>query len=71
VDDVTKAAVIECLERLADQAAWNPDVWQRCYDLVVANMNNELLQYVRDDVIHYSGVFHSRNIFGFRVKPNR
>jgi hypothetical protein len=24
-----------------------------------------------DDLIHYDGVFHSRNILGFRVKPDR
>ena len=36
-----------------------------------ANWDNELLKYIHDDLIHYDGVFDSRNIFGFRVKPNR
>jgi hypothetical protein len=68
MDETTRKEVAECLEQLADQAVWNPELWQRCYDLVKANWDNELLKYVHDDVIHYSGEFHSRNIFGFGVK---
>ena len=71
LDDVTRNEVAECLESLADQAAWNPELWQRCYDLVRANWDNDLLGYILDDLIHYSGEFHSHNILGFRVKPNR
>jgi len=68
MDDVARHEVAEYLERLAGQPMWNPELWQRCYDLVGANWDNEL-QYVHDDLIHYSGEFHSRNIFGFRRKP--
>jgi hypothetical protein len=72
MDDATRNQIAECLESLANQQAWNPDVWQRCYDLVCANSNSdELLAYVHDDIIHYSGEFHSRNILGSRVKPDR
>jgi hypothetical protein len=71
MDDGPRNEVAEWLERLAEQPEWNAEVWQRCYDLVKANWSNELLGYVYDDIIHYSGLFHSRNIFGFRVKPNR
>jgi hypothetical protein len=71
MDDFTRNEVAECLECLADQAVWNPELWRRCYDLVGINWDNELLKYVHDDLIHYDGVFHSRNILGFRVKPNR
>jgi len=63
--------IAEALERLADQPAWNPEVWQGCHDLVKANWDNELLEYVYDDIIHYSGLFHARNLLGFRVKPDR
>jgi hypothetical protein len=59
MDDVTRSEVAECLESLADQAARNPELWQRCYDLVRANSDNELLGYVLDDLTHYSGEFHS------------
>ena len=32
------------------------DVWQQCYDLVTANRNeDDLLGYVLDDLIHYTG----------------
>jgi hypothetical protein len=71
MDEATRNEVAACLEGLAGQEAWNPEVWQRCYELVKANCENELLEYVHDDVIHYSGLFHSRNILGFRVKPDR
>jgi len=71
MDDGARNAVAECLECLADQPEWNPDAWQRCHDLIKANWDNELLEYVYDDLIHYSGEFHSRNIFGFHVKPDR
>ena len=68
---MTRKQVADSLVRLSEQSEWNPELWQRCYDLVKANWDNELLEYVHDDLIHYSGEFHSRNIFGFRVKPDR
>lgn len=71
MDQATRNEVAECLERLADQAEWNPDLHKRCYDLATANWDDELLKYVHDDLIHYDGEFHSRNILGFRVKPGR
>jgi hypothetical protein len=71
MDEAALKAVAESLEHLAEQEVWNPELWQRCYDLLKANWDNDLLEYVYDDVVHYSGEFHSRNIFGFRVKPDR
>jgi len=71
MDQATRNEVVECLELLAGQAEWNPDLHKRCYDLVTANLGDELLKYVHDDLIHYDGEFHSRNILGFRVKPDR
>jgi hypothetical protein len=57
MDDVTRREVAESLESLAEQASWNPELCQRCYDLVRANSDNELLGCVLDDLIHYSGEF--------------
>ena len=71
MDEATRNEAAKCLERLADEAEWNPDLHKRCYELVGANWDNELLKYIHDDLIHYEGVFHSRNILGFRVKPDR
>jgi hypothetical protein len=59
------------LDELADEKQWNPELWQRCHDLVRAHDDNELLSYIHDDIIHYSGEFHSVNLLGFRVKPDR
>lgn len=71
MDEATRNEIADCLENLASQKVWNPEVWQRCYDLVGANWDDDLLAYVHDDLIHYSGEFHSRNIFGLHVKPDR
>jgi len=71
MDDATRRKAAECLEHLADQTVWNPELWERCHELVQANLDNELLEYIYDDVVHYSGEFHSRNIFGFHVEPGR
>ena len=71
MNDGTRNEIAECLERLAEQAVWNSELWQHCHDLVKANWDDELLEYVYDDVVHYSGNFHARNIFGLRVKPDR
>lgn len=71
MDDAARNEVAEFLDRLAEQTVWNPELWQKCYALVGANTANELLGYVYDDLIHYSGLFHAHNIFGFRVKPDR
>jgi hypothetical protein len=38
---------------------------------VGAHRDDELLSYIHDDLIHYSGEFHSVNLLGFRVKPDR
>jgi len=71
MDDATRNEIAERLDELADQKQWNPELWQRCYDLVGAHQDNELLAYIHDDLIHYSGEFHSMNLLGFRVKPDR
>ena len=55
MDDATRNEIAECLEHLAAQPAWNAELWQRCYDLVTANLNDELLGYIHDDLIHYTG----------------
>jgi hypothetical protein len=71
MDNRDQDKVVAWLERLADQSGWNTDVWQKCHDLVTANLDNELLEYVFDDVIHYNGEFHSRNILGISVNSSR
>ncbi len=56
LDDVKRAEIAKLLDDLAAQEVWNKDIWQRCYDSVSANMNeNDLLSYVHDDLIHYTG----------------
>jgi hypothetical protein len=52
MDDTTRNEIAECLEQLASQPAWNAGLWQRCYDLVGANADDELLAYLHDDLIH-------------------
>jgi hypothetical protein len=71
MDGSTRNFIAECLETVAAQSAWDAELWQQCYDAVCSYSQNELLAYVHDDLIHYSGLFHSHNILGFRVKPDR
>jgi len=33
--------------------------------------DDELMGYVYDEIVHYSGVFQSPNVFGLRVRPRR
>jgi hypothetical protein len=55
MNDTTRNEIAECLERLAAEPRWNGELWQRCYDLVTANSDDELLAYLHDDLIHYTG----------------
>jgi len=71
MEDVTRKEIADCLDELADQQQWNPELWQRCYDLIGAHHDNELLGYIHDDLVHYSGEFKSVNLLGFRVKPDQ
>jgi hypothetical protein len=50
-----RAFLANSLDALAEQRVWNADLWQRCYDLVNANADDELVGYMIDDLIHYSG----------------
>jgi len=56
LDDVKRIEIAKALEDLAAQDVWSAAVWQQCYDLVGANAEeDELLGYVHDDLIHYTG----------------
>lgn len=55
MDDATRNEIAECLEQLAAQPTWNAELWQHCHDLVAANLNDELLACIHDDLIHYTG----------------
>jgi hypothetical protein len=52
MDEATRSSIADCLDNLASQIAWNPIVWQRCFDLVQANTDDELVAYFIDDLIH-------------------
>ncbi len=70
MDETARKQVADSLVHLSEQSEWNPQVWQRCHDLVQENWEDELLGYVYDHLVHYSGVFHSYNLLGFHVKPD-
>jgi hypothetical protein len=55
MDDTTRNKIAEALESLAAQPVWNDEVWEHCYELVSANMDDEVVAYVHDDLIHCSG----------------
>lgn len=55
MDDKTRIEIAQSLEALAEQSVWNAAVWQRCFDLVNANADDELVAYFYDDLVHYTG----------------
>src|ERR1700683_4000147 len=55
MDHATRDEITEGLEQPAAQRVWNAELWQHCYDLVAANLNDELLAYIHDDLIHDPG----------------
>jgi len=55
MDDATRDEIANCLDSMATESRWNGDLWQRCYDLVKANCDDELLAYLHDDLVHYTG----------------
>ena len=69
MDDAARLEIADSLEKLADLKEWDDDVWQHCYDLVCANIDNELLAYVHDDLIHCSGVGLFDHFFHKNPKP--
>jgi len=71
MDDASRRELADSLDRLAEQADWNPELWQRCHDLLQHDRDDELMGYVYDEIVHYSGVFQSPNVFGLRVRPRR
>jgi hypothetical protein len=65
MNEAARNAVAEALENLARQKSWNPAVWQRCVNLVRANWDDELIEFVHHDLIRYDNMFH----LGFPIKP--
>ena len=55
VNNATRSEIAECLDQLAAQTSWNEELWQRCYDLIKANWDDELVEYIYDDLVHSSG----------------
>ena len=65
MDDETRNEIAERLEILATQPVWNAEIWQRCFDIVEANSEDELIAYFIDDLIHYTG----RSLFRREPRP--
>ncbi len=68
----TRNTIAEALENLATQKSWSSAVWQRCYNLVLANWDEdeELMEFVQHDLINYDDMFHPRRILGFQLKSD-
>jgi hypothetical protein len=55
MDEATRDQIADCFEQLAGEPRWNGELWTRCYDLVRGNSDDEMVGYIMDDLIHYSG----------------
>ena len=72
MNESTRNTIAEALENLATQKSWSSGVWQRCFNLVLANWDEdeELMEFVQHDLINYDYMFHPRHILGFQLKSD-
>src|SRR6185437_1099851 len=45
MNEAARNAVVEALENLANQESWNAAAWQKCFNFVTANWDDELMKY--------------------------
>jgi hypothetical protein len=70
IDAVTRHAIADALEKVADPQTWEPAVWRHFCELAESNLENELLRYVLLDLLRDEGLWDSRNVVRFRVKAD-
>ncbi len=70
-DGAVRSQIAAALDNLVAQTEWNEEAWLQCWNLFQTYGNDELVAHGFDDLVHYSGVFHERNLLGFRVAPQR
>ncbi len=66
-----KTELAHCLELLsASISQWTPDLWNKALELA-EELDHPAASEAYEELIHYSGEFSARNIFGFRCKPDK
>jgi hypothetical protein len=73
-DECTRKQRLETadiLDAIALEKRWNDGLNDRLEEILRNTHLDDLLAYAFEEVIHYSGLFSERNLFGFRVKPDQ
>ena len=63
--------IAENLDAWADEGGWNEERWTQFNALMKSTHVDGLLAHAEEELIHFSGLFHARNIFLVRVKPEK
>jgi hypothetical protein len=63
--------VADVLETFAAESGWNEELWHRFNDLLRVVEVDGLMANADEELIHYSGEFHARNLLGLKVKPDK
>jgi hypothetical protein len=58
------------LEAIADNAGWSDDLWSQFQALMERAEVDGILADAAEELNHYGGEFHARNLLLIRVKPN-
>jgi hypothetical protein len=68
---IIRLEVADTLDSIAAHSGWNDELSRRFNSLLEQTDVDGLLAYAAEELIHYSGVFNSLNLLGFRVKPDK
>ena len=60
MDDADRKEIADLLTTLAEKREWDHKTWERCHELVKANLDNELLDSFYRDFLSYPGLFNLR-----------
>ncbi len=58
--DTTRKEIADLLTALAGKREWDHKAWERCHELVQANLDNEVLDSFYRDFLNYPGLFNLR-----------
>jgi hypothetical protein len=58
------------LDAIAAQPGWSDELWSRVHGLLDRAVVDGILAHADEELIHYSGEFHARNLLLLRVKPD-
>lgn len=65
-----RSEIAAVLDAVASHTGWSDELWSQFRALLERAEVDGILAYADEELIHYSGEFNSRNLLGFRAKPD-